>query len=173
MSCIENFEGNMDLSRLYSEFKNFEKIVLIWNTFLDFFYWCLLLVFPNLKLQNLLHFFRISLESDSASLRDVFNNPRNKGQIGGIFLFLFKHLSWSTNVLGTINHFQILATWFGTCVECSGYQLCKFQISAVMTLAGGLVDLEFGRSVNSVRFQLGGRLCPPQYCLYPPPDLKT
>ena len=71
-----------------------EKIVLIWNTFLDFFYWCLPLVFPNLKLQNLLHFFRISLESDSAFLRDVFNNPRNKGQIGGIFLFLFKHLSW-------------------------------------------------------------------------------
>ena len=92
------------------EYNNFKKIVLICNAFWIFLLVSFSLVFQNLKLQKLLHFLRISLESDSAFLRDVFNNPRNKGQIGGIFLFLFKHLSWSTNVLGTINHFQILAT---------------------------------------------------------------
>ena len=76
------------------EYNNFKKIVLICNAFWIFLLVSFSLVFQNLKLQKLLHFLRISLESDSAFLRDVFNNPRNKGQIGGIFLFLFKHLSW-------------------------------------------------------------------------------
>lgn len=88
-------------------------------------------------------------------MRDVFNNPRNKGQIGGIFLFLFKHLSWSTNVLGTINHFQNIGNlirYLPGYVKCRLVginrrihiprwpQFWEFKISAVMTLAGGLGD---------------------------------